>query len=306
MNVHSRAILACLLFAAGISGTGDSARAPVYGAPTVIAHLENSDVDESSGIVASRRNPGLFWTHNDSGGAPLLYLFDRKGRDLGTWRVRGATATDWEDIAIGPGPVRGRSYLYIGDIGDNRRSRREVVVFRVEEPAAGRPGATSETQMSAPLRFRYSDAPHDAEALAVHPHTGDIYIIVKARGEETRTSVYRARAPHRTGSVTTFKLLGDVNLPAESELVLLIGRATGADISPDGRRVVICDYLRAYEAVLPTNAGFDAIWRQPFTALSLGPRKQGEAVCYRLDGRALLATSEGRPCPLIETVRNAR
>ncbi|MCL4853571.1 MAG: hypothetical protein KJZ78_19630, partial [Bryobacteraceae bacterium] len=144
------------------------------------------------------------------------------------------------------------------------------------------------------------------EALAVHPHTGDIYIIVKERGEETLTSEYMARAQHLTGSVTTFKLLGDVNLPAESELVLLIGRATGADISPDGRRVVICDYLRAYEAVLPTNAGFDAIWRQPFTALSLGPRKQGEAVCYRLDGRALLATSEGRPCPLIETVRNAR
>ncbi len=119
----------------------------------------------------------------------MLYLFDRKGRDLGTWRVRALRQRIGKTSPSGRDAVRGRSYLYIGDIGDNRRSRRDVVVFRVEEPAAGRPGATSETQMSTPLRFRYPDAPHDAEALALHPHTGDIYFIVKARGEETRTSV---------------------------------------------------------------------------------------------------------------------
>jgi len=46
--------------------------------------------------------------------------------------------------------------------------------------------------------------------------------------------------------------------------------------------------------------GFDAIWNQPPVPVGLGSRKQGEAICYRADGLALLMTSEGVPCPLIE------
>ncbi len=33
--------------------------------PVQIATLEDRKVRESSGLVASRRSPGLFWTHND-------------------------------------------------------------------------------------------------------------------------------------------------------------------------------------------------------------------------------------------------
>ncbi len=53
---------------------------------------------------------------------------------LGVFRVTGAQARDWEDISIGPGPQRGKSYLYIGDIGDNNEARSEIVVYRVAEP----------------------------------------------------------------------------------------------------------------------------------------------------------------------------
>ena len=34
------------------------------------------------------------------------------------------------------------------------------------------------------------------------------------------------------------------------------------------------------------------IWKQPLKVLALGTRKQGEAIGYRLDGKALLTTSE--------------
>ena len=90
-----------------------------YAPPVKLATIADSAINESSGLVASRTNSGAYWTHNDSGGGPFIYALDTNGETLGTFRVNGATNRDWEDIAAGPGPQHGRSYLYIGDIGDN-------------------------------------------------------------------------------------------------------------------------------------------------------------------------------------------
>jgi hypothetical protein len=276
-----------------------AAAAGIYGPPVVLGHLESKDITESSGIVASRSTPGLFWTHNDSGDGPFVYAFDRAGADRGKWRVTGASAIDWEDIAIGPGPVRGKPYLFLGDIGDNSWNRKDVVVYRVEEPmitAAGLYG----TAPAKAIRLRYPDGPHDAEALLVHPVTGTIYIVTKARGKDRETLVFRAKAPSYP---TLLEKIASLHMPEESDFTLVTGRITGGDISPDGRRLVLCDYFRAYETLLPDGADFETIWKQPFSAIDIGKRRQGEGICYRLDGHALLATSEGRPSPLIETVR---
>src|ERR1044071_5094700 len=105
-----------------------------YGPPTRIAQIKDESINESSGLVASRTNKGAYWTHNDSGDGPFIYALDARGNSLGTYRVEGAHNRDWEDIAAGPGPQRNRSYLYIGDIGDNDSKRSEVVVYRVPEP----------------------------------------------------------------------------------------------------------------------------------------------------------------------------
>jgi hypothetical protein len=92
------------------------------------------------------------------------------------------------------------------------------------------------------------------------------------------------------------KRLGEIKVPS-----LLGGVLTGGSISPDGRRIALCDYLNGYEAVLPARSkSFDDIWKQPLKAFSLGQREQGEAITYRADGKALLATSEGKQPPLIQ------
>ena len=94
--------------------------------------------------------------------------------------------------------------------------------------------------------------------------------------------------------------VGETRVPS-----LFGGVITGASISPDGRRVALCDYFQGYELVLPAgNSNFDDIWKQKMTGFDLGKRKQGESISYRLDGRALLATSEGKQAPLIQVERN--
>src|SRR6185295_671328 len=86
-----------------------------YGQPTTLATIKDKSVAESSGLVASRTTPGAYWTHNYSGDGPFIYAFDTRGDSYRTFRVMGAEARDWEDIAAGPGPQPTKSYLYIGD-----------------------------------------------------------------------------------------------------------------------------------------------------------------------------------------------
>ncbi len=270
-----------------------------------LAKLEDRDVSESSGIAASRQNPGIYWTHNDSGDGPFVYAFDSEGKDRGRWKLTGAQSRDWEDIAIGPGPVRGRWYLYAADTGDNGLNRGEIVVYRAEEPKVGQKACRKDCETPATaLRLRYPDGPHNAEALLVHPSTGDLYIVSKANRNDPQTQVYVARAAQFATLPLTLKLLATLNIP-DAVFRMMVGGITGGDISPDGRRLVLCDYFRMYEAELPEGATFDEIWKQPFRIASIALGLQTEGICYSADGKSILATSEGSPCPLMEVPLNA-
>src|SRR5262249_42704530 len=68
---------------------------------------------EASGIVKSRRHSGIFWVHNDSGNAPLLFAVRADGRVVRRFRL-AIPNLDWEDIATDD-----HGHLYLGDIGNN-------------------------------------------------------------------------------------------------------------------------------------------------------------------------------------------
>ena len=275
----------------------------IYGPPTRVGALGDRAINESSGIVASRTTPGMYWTHNDSGDGPFIYAFDARGHNRGVWHVTGATAYDWEDIAAGPGPTAGTNYLYIGDIGDNEEKRSQIIVYRVPEPfitaadGASRKSNPQSTEGVEVLRLRYPDGKHDSEALLVHPVTGKIYVVTKI--QFGNAGVYEADPTQRPAGVVMFSRVGTLSVPT-----LFGGMITGGDISPDGLRVALCDYVQGYEIVLPeASPAFNLIWKQPLRPIALGQREQGEAIGYRLDGKALLATSEGRPAPLVQVAR---
>ena len=316
------AVLCTLALTAGCGGSGDNgdplAEAPApaggntatsvaaggYQPFSVLGTITDPGIGESSGLAASRRNPGLLWTHNDSGDEPLVYCLDLKGAPCGVWRVTGAEAWDWEDMAAGPGPRAGEPYLYLGDIGDNVDGRSEIFVYRIPEPAATAGGATAPTKAapaaSAPaeaLKLRFPDGSHNAEALAVHPTTGDLYVITK---DAQAARVYKAAAPLDASKATTMIQVGTIRLGAGSRG---LEQVTGADISSDGRRAVLSTYAQGYELEASAGGPFDDIWSQPPAPVALGPRLQGEAIAYRLDGRALLTTSEIVPSPLQQVER---
>jgi hypothetical protein len=274
-----------------------------YGAPIKLGVLEDQSIDESSGIVASRTTPGMYWTHNDSGDGPFIYAFDDHGHNHGVWRVTGALANDWEDIASGPGPIAGTNYLYIGDIGDNSGTRYPIIIYRIPEPTitAAEEGLKKKnaqpTETAEVLRLRYPDGHHNSEALMVHPVSGKIYLVTKVELGNAR--VYEADPAKVSDGLITLTRVGELSVPT-----VFGGMITGGSVSPDGLHVALCDYVQGYELVLPDKSSdFNLIWKQPLRPIALGKREQGEAIGYRLDGKALLATSEGRPTPLIQVER---
>ena len=114
------------------------------------AALASRRISESSGVVGSALTSGVYWTHNDSGDRPYLYATDSAGRNLGAVRVAGAGARDWEDLTAGSCLVVPGRCFYVGDMGDNKRHRRSLVVYRLREPTP--PRGPADTLRLVPLR----------------------------------------------------------------------------------------------------------------------------------------------------------
>ncbi|MGZ4785991.1 MAG: PE family protein, partial [Acidimicrobiales bacterium] len=244
-------------------------------------------LDEASGIAASRRNPGVWWVHDDSGDTARFFGLSDTGQVVATVDVDGATAVDWEDIAVGPPATDAGETLYLGDIGDNGRSRSNVTVYRTTEPAVDRstPGATAHLRADT-LTLTYPDGPHDAEALMVDPRSGDLVIVTKDWTLAGRSQVFRAPADRPAGSTTVLEQVATLDLP----IATLV---TGADISPDGSLVALRSY--AGVALYPREEGqdlWDAFDQQP-CAGPLPVEKQGEAIGFAADGSSYATISEG-------------
>jgi hypothetical protein len=265
-----------------------------YAKPKIVGTIKSDEINESSGLVQSRCNADVFWTHNDSGDGEFIYAISEKGERLGTWKVSGAKNNDWEDLATGKDSL-GKCFLYVGDIGNNNQKKNQLTIYKVPEPQITDSDKASSkknplpTEPAEAIRFSYPDRIYDAETLLVHPVSGDIYVLSKQLNGASQVFKITEKAEN----------VGSVKVPAVPN-----GFLTGGEISPDGMRIVICDYVAAYEISLPKNSkNFDDIWTQEPVKIELGEREQGEAVCYSADGRRIYATSEKKNSPLIRVER---
>ncbi len=236
---------------------------------------------EYSGLVASRRLPGVFWTHNDSGDSPRVFAVRADGSPAAPpgspgrkgVRITGATHVDWEDIAVDD-----RGHLIIGDLGNNGNARRDLAVYLVPEPGPG--DAASAPALKIPFSypdqtaFPAPDLAFDAEALFWA--RGHLYLLTKHRRDD-RTKLYRFEALD-PGRPAPLSLLG--SYPTG-------GPVTAADASPDGRRLAVLTYTGLWLFVAP---GDGEDWFQgeaSWTPLWAG---QAESVCF--DGDRILVGNE--------------
>jgi hypothetical protein len=244
----------------------------------------NVAVSEASGIAASQHTRGQLWLHNDSG-EPTMFAVSADGSTRGQVYVSGASAGDWEDVAVAACPLG--SCLYIGDIGDNSGRRREVFIYRVPEPDSG---ATVTTRAES-MRVSYPDGPRDAEALFVLPN-GSIFIVSK--GERGAVALYRVPQPFENrASVPLQRVATLVEAEGGSAgRVARPNRVTGASASPDGRWVVLRTLyaLTFYEAAAFTTGDIREVFRFDLSGIR---ERQGEGVAIGNDGTVWLASEGG-------------
>jgi hypothetical protein len=260
---------------------------------TVAGEVADPALIEISGVAASRVHDGVLWAHNDSGGQPSLTALSDSGDDLGTFAVPGATATDWEDMAAGPGPDPDQSYLYAGDIGDNAAGRESVQVHRVPEPDEAPAGSDGTFAGDVVIELTYPDGPIDAETLLVDPLTGDLVIVGK---RDASAPVFLAEAAAiADGGEVALRQVATLSEPPPGGAV---GLVTGGDVSPDGSVVLLRSYGSVLAYARPDGAPLaDALAAAPCLAPSVD-EQQGEALAFLADGTAYVTISEGAAAPV--------
>ncbi|MGD9721250.1 MAG: hypothetical protein AB7O59_08580 [Pirellulales bacterium] len=260
---------------------GAPASAVTVSPPVQVGTLTSTLLTEVSGIVGSHSMPNTLWVHNDRGDSARFFAINSQGTLLGQFPLAGATAVDWEDLAIGPKPGGG-SYLYLGDIGDNSLQRTQISVFRLDEPQTSS-GATIPAGAYTQAILQYPSGARNAESLLVDPISGELLIVTKSAVGQVYSAAANVFAtpavPH------TMTALGNLNAP--------LFEPSAADISPDGLHILIRD--RSTTAYLYERSVGQSVWdalQGAAIAVTLAAETQGEAIGWAADGSGFFTTSE--------------
>jgi hypothetical protein len=246
-------------------------------------------VVEPSGLAASRRNPGILYVHGESS-ANFVAIDQTTAEVVGSY-VAGVEPFDWEDAATGPCPSG--ACLYMGDIGrssDRPDPPPEIfAIYRMPEPSIAA-GETTGTIAGDRFPFVYPDAPADAEALLVHPSTGDIYIVSK-QATTGRSGVYRFPRPlPPPDTPSTLLHVTDLQLPIGKDESFRA--VTAGAIHPCASRVLLRTYRAVYEYRAPPGSPFDDVFAAEPIPLTDTAEGQGEAIDYQADGAGYFTVAE--------------
>ncbi len=259
-------------------------RTDLFGNRELQGMISSDEIDEASGLASSIINPGILWTHNDSGDRNRIFAIDNTGQLVGEYTLDGCDARDWEDIAVGPGPEEHTSYLYVGNIGDNRAHYNIKYIYRVKEPVIQRlPGdhVFKETLSGADiLEFSLPDGNRDTETLMIDPLNRDLYIISK---RENPVHVYRLPYPQNPDTLLIPELVATIPCTL----------AVAGDINPTGNEVLIKTYdLVFHWTRSPEQSIANLLSTPPDTLPYFPPEPQGEGIAWELYGTGYYTLSE--------------
>jgi len=245
-----------------------------------LGKLISPDLQEISGLVASRQYPGFFWVHNDSGDQARIFLIDKTAQLRLTCHLEGVTAIDCEEIAWVT--LDGKNLLILADIGDNKANRSHITLYVLEEPEFDERALQVNISHSAirQIKLTYPNGAKDAEALIVDPISKKLILFSK---REFRSGIYTA----------DFKeALQHTHARLRKEGELDFNFVTAADISMDGQQLLIKNLLDVYYWKLDSRRGWPASLRQPYVKLPYHAEPQGEAIGFDSNGESFYSLSE--------------
>lgn len=229
--------------------------------------IRHKAIRECSGVAASLRHPGILWIHND-GPRPILYAMTAEGNVFAEFSLK-VEIEDWEDIAVDD-----QGHVYLADIGNNDRKRKEVAIHQFIEPDPTAAASVLAPKQSWTLRFPKKS--FDTESFFVAAGHG--YLISKETDDKT-ADLFRFPLSPSKGVVTLEKMGA---LPIQSPVA-------AAALSADNRLMAVLAKAGVY---------LFKIQGDPARAINQQPtffpfrHDKSEGCTFTLDG--LVVTTEDR------------
>ncbi|MCK5824780.1 MAG: hypothetical protein KAG96_05170 [Ichthyobacteriaceae bacterium] len=127
-------------------------------------------LNEASGIAFETNS--TFWMINDSGNDSDIFLVNYKGEIIRKKHVANCKNIDWEELTKDE-----EGNLYIGDFGDNNRSRNNCKIIKISKSQLKSKNKTIHPEI---INFKYStNIKYDAEAMIYLNNS--LYIFTKNR-----------------------------------------------------------------------------------------------------------------------------
>lgn len=234
-------------------------------------------VSETSGMFFHNSR---LWTHNDSGGKPILYGLDTVNFEI-VQKITLANVKnkDWEDICTDG------EMVFVGDCGNNRGNRKDLKIYTF--PLSAIPDEGDVTIKVDSICFTFGDQTdfqkrkvHDFDCEAIFATEDHLYLLSK--GWETGTTrLYRL-------SKTLGKQVAEVVNGFDSQ-----GLITGADYDPKSGTLVVVGYVKSlYKPFLYLIYNFDEsgvkLSHRRFEMPQM-PGAQTEGICFFDEGRCFVS-----------------
>lgn len=259
---------------------------------------------EVSGIACSRVTPGYIWMESDD--YTRVIATDEKGRhkymqiNFPNLKSLGIRTYDWEDMS--GGIYEGTNYLFIGAFGDNEEVDDFYTIIYFEEPAI-----TDGTKISinpSQIEYVYPDGKsHNCEALMYDNRDQMIYIITKVYYNVCQVFSLPFRLDYGD-EVQTLTYVCDLGVKSDlgtgTNPYKGFHLVTGADISPDGKYILIKNHNNIQAAwswtLLWTREDNESVSEaiinhRPELIYCYQSEWQGEAICW-LDSTTFYTTSD--------------
>ncbi|WP_436517959.1 hypothetical protein [Ekhidna sp. To15] len=268
-----------LLLLSAISFSAQSTKKFFY-TQQVLATIDDRRLVEASGIEESYENPGYFWTHNDSGSEPTLYLINNRAQIVMEVDLKGLKNRDWEEIVT----VKkdGESYIYVAEIGDNKAVHKDVKILKIPEPRFnGKQNITIDKKDVEIMSFTYAEGARDAEAV-LYDQNQDEFVLVTKREKNALVYSFPFKANKKP---VTIKSKGKI----PTKLF------TAADMNEKGEIL-----LKHYSAIFywgpSQETAIDRILAWDASMVDYVPEPQGEAICwYKDDFYTISEKNIGKP-----------
>ncbi|WP_435623632.1 hypothetical protein [Flagellimonas sp.] len=255
------------------------AQKPWYGDLEYLGKLPTK-LSEVSGLIALK-NKSL-WVIEDNGNKDKIYEITQEGNLVREFKVENGKNHDWEDLAKDE-----EDNIYIGNFGNNSNDRENLSILKINNNKGFKDGKASVEK----IKFEYPEQKKfppkkknlhfDCEAFFHHGNS--LYLITKNRARPYTGKAFIYKVPDTPGKYKA-ELVGELTTCTDSQFCSV----TGADISPDGKKIVL---LGSGFIWLYTDFSFDDFTQGKVQVIDVLYRTQQESIAF-LDNETLLIADE--------------